>query len=72
MIITEKQLKNGVEVDLPMINGSYTEFAIRWNKSESRFEIYSFRDGGMMFASDSLERVVDRANKVFNTNDEVA
>ena len=67
MKISKEQLKNGVEVDLPMIKGSYTEFAIRWNTSESRFEIYSFRDGGMMFASDSLERVVSRANSVFGT-----
>ena len=49
MKISEKQLKNGVEVDMPMLEGNtQTRFAIRWN--EDRFEIYDFTNDGIMFS----------------------
>ena len=68
MKISEKQLKNGVEVDMPMLEGNtQTRFAIRWN--EDRFEIYDFTNDGIMFSSDYLAIVVNEANRVFGTKD---
>ena len=68
MKISAKQLKNGVEVDMPMLEGNtQTRFAVRWDGD--RFQIYDFTNGGIMLSSDSLEIVVNEANRVFGTKD---
>ena len=71
MRINEKMVKNGLEVDMPILPGAlYTEYAIRYVRPN--FEYYNFKTGKIIYRSTDLKYIVEEANRIHGTNDVVA
>ena len=73
MKINKTYLKNGVEVDMPMINAfgeKQTSKAIRFNND--MFQFYNFKTSEVIYESKALQDVVNYTNEKYNLNDSVA
>tara|TARA_B100000519_G_C13876345_1_gene266157 strand:- start:242 stop:463 length:222 start_codon:yes stop_codon:yes gene_type:complete len=73
MKINKTYLKNGVEIDFPMISAlgeTETSKAIRY--SEGMFQFYNFKTGEVIYQSETLKDVVNYTNTKYNLNDSVA
>mgnify|MGYP003662736522 CR=1 FL=1 len=75
MNISKQALKNGFEVDMPMLNAlgeTQTTYAIKYTgKNMFAYILYDFNTDEVWYAANDLQAVVDYCNDRFNVNDVV-
>ena len=68
MQISKKSLKNGVEVDLPMMkNEIQTSKAIRY--LNGIYQVYNFQTKENIYSASTLESVIEYTNRKYKLND---